>query len=158
MIIDSIKNSPLYPYGELWEKAFDFLRAATPELEAGRYVLDGDTLFASVDNYETKARNGAKPETHRQYIDIQVMLSGREIFEIFPADALETCEPYTADRDLEFYSLPEQPAPIRFTLVPGQFAVFFPEDAHMPGLRTGTAAEPVQKIVIKVLADRLLRG
>ena len=154
MIIDSIKNHTLYPYGELWAKAFDFLRTATPELEDGKVLLDGDDLFAGIDCYETKARENAKLETHQRYIDIQVLLSGTECLEIFPKAELTVSEPYDPARDAEFYEVPDT-APVRVTLKPGQFIVFFPEDAHMPCLHAGDSSKPVQKVVIKLRADRL---
>ena len=155
MIIDSLKNQTLYPYGDLWNKAFAFLRTVTPELEAGRYDIDGDNLFANLNCYETKPRTDAKPEDHQRYIDIQVIISGSETFEIFPKKGLRPVEPYDTERDLQFYHLPDEPAPVRFTLTPGQFAVFFPEDVHMPGLQSGDSAKPVQKVVLKVLAEQL---
>lgn len=154
MIIDSIKNHNLYPYGDLWTQAFDFLRTANPELEDGKVVLDGDDLFAGIDCYETKARADAKLETHQRYIDIQVLLSGTECLEIFPKAGLTVSEPYDATRDAEFYEVPEA-APVRVTLEPGQFMVFFPEDAHMPCLNAGDSSKPVQKVVIKLRADQL---
>ena len=156
MIIDSIKNHALYPYGDLWTKAFEFLATATPELEDGKVVLDGDDLFAGIDCYETKARADAKLETHCKYADIQVLLSGTECLEIFPKAGLTVSEPYDATRDAEFYEAPET-APVRITLTPGQFIVFFPEDAHMPCLNAGDSAKPVQKVVIKVRVDLLTR-
>lgn len=154
MIIDSIKNYTLYPYGDLWAKAFEFLRSATPELEDGKVVLDGDDLFAGIDCYNTKTRKEAKLETHRRYVDIQVLLSGSECLEIFPKNGLTVSEPYDPDKDAEFYEIPEQ-APAKVTLTPGQFIVFFPEDAHMPCLNAAEASQPVQKIVIKLRADRI---
>jgi len=156
MIIDSIKNHTLYPYGDLWAKAFDFLRTATPELEDGKVILDGDDLFAGIDCYATKARADAKLETHQHYVDIQVLLSGTECLDIFPKRDLTVSEPYDAERDVEFYEVPET-APIRVTLTPGQFIVFFPEDAHMPCLNASDTSKPVQKVVIKLRADRLCR-
>jgi len=154
MIIDSIKNHSLYPYGDLWTQAFEFLKTATPELENGKVVLDGNNLFAGIDCYETKARENTKLETHCNYIDIQVLLSGTECIEVFPKANLKVSEPYDATRDAEFYEVPEQ-APIRVTLTPGQFMVFFPEDAHMPCLHAGDSSKPVQKVVIKLRADLL---
>lgn len=155
MIIDSLKNQTLYPYGETWAKAFAFLRTVTPELEAGCYDIIGDDVYANVNFYETKPRTEAQPEDHQRYIDVQVMISGSETFEIFPKNSLRPAGPYDTDRDLQFYRLPEEPAPIRFTLTPGQFAVFFPEDVHMPGLNAGDSEKPVQKVVIKIRADLL---
>ena len=154
MIIDRIENHTLYPYGDLWVKAFDFLRTATPEMEDGKVILDGDDLFAGIDCYETKARAAAKLETHQRYIDIQILLSGTECLEVFPKDGLTVSEPYDVKKDAEFYEVPDT-APVRVTLAPGQFIVFFPEDAHMPCLNAGDRSKPVQKVVIKLRADRL---
>jgi YhcH/YjgK/YiaL family protein len=57
---------------------------------------------------------------------------------------------------VEFYNVPDT-APVNVTLRPGQFIVFFPEDAHMPCLNAGADSKPVQKIVIKLRADLLCR-
>jgi len=154
MIIDSIKNHTLYPYGDLWTKAFDFLRTVTPEMEDGKIVLDDDDLFAGINCYKTKARENAKLETHRKYVDIQVLLSGTEMIEVFPKQGLTVNEPYNPEKDVEFYQAPAE-APIKITLSPGQFLVFFPDDAHRPCLMTGNSPHPVKKVVIKVAIDLL---
>lgn len=154
MILDSIQNSALYPLGPLREKAFDFLRTAAPGLEPGRCVIDSDDLFANIDAYETKPRAAARPEAHRTYVDIQVLLSGTECLEVFPRSGLTVSEPYCPEKDVEFYELPER-APVRVTLTPGQFIAFFPDDAHMPCLTVGDRPEPVKKIVFKLRADLL---
>lgn len=156
MIIASIETQSHYSLGPLWDRAFDFLRNATPDLALGCHVLVGDDLFAGVDCYETKPRDAAKLETHRTYIDIQLLLSGRECIEVFDPTDLRVEEAYRAEKDATFYRVPER-APTRITLRPGQFAVFFPEDAHLPGLQVSGVAEPVQKIVIKLRADALRR-
>ena len=149
MIADSIKNHSLYPFGPAWKAAFDFLKTLTPETETGKRVIQGDRLFAGVDCYETKPRAAAKLETHRKYVDIQVLLSGEEVIEIFPKQGLTVSEPYNPEKDAEFYRAPEN-APVKITLRPGQFLVFFPEDAHMPSLALPTGPTPVRKVVLKV--------
>ena len=35
-------------------------------------------------------------------------------------------------------------------LIPGLFAVFYPDDAHTPGLYADDVSEPVRKVVIKI--------
>ncbi len=154
MIADSIKNHSLYPFGPAWKAAFEFLKTLTPETEAGKRLIQDDRLFAGVDCYETKSRAAAKLETHRKYVDIQVLLSGEEVIEIFPKQELTVSEPYSPDKDAEFYRAPEN-APVKTTLRPGQFLVFFPEDAHMPCLMTGSSPQPVKKVVIKVAVELL---
>jgi YhcH/YjgK/YiaL family protein len=43
-------------------------------------------------------------------------------------------------------------------LHPGDFVVFFPEDAHMPCLMTGNSPQPVKKIVTKLAVELLDKG
>ena len=154
MIFDSIKNHSLYDLGPLWDRAFEFIKTLTPELAEGKVILQGDDLFAGVDCYETKARDVAKLETHQKYVDIQLLLNGRECLEVFPKAGLIVSEPYDAEKDAEFYQVPDNPA-ANVRLSPGQFVVFFPEDAHMPCLMTEDSPQPVKKVVIKLRADLL---
>ncbi len=157
MIIDRFENHTLYPFGSAWNAAFEFLKTLTPESETGKVLMQGDRLYAGVDCYNTKARDAAKLETHRKYVDIQVLLSGSECLEIFPKNGLKVSQPYNPEKDAEFYQVPAD-APVRITLSPGEFLVFFPEDAHMPGLMSGNVSQPVKKVVIKVAADLLDKG
>lgn len=149
MIIDSIQNSSRYPFGPLWKKAFEFVQTLSPDMETRKYVLQDRDLYAGIDSYLTKTRSAAKLETHRIYVDIQVLISGSEIFEVFPKEGLTVNEPYNPEKDAEFYQIPPEPR-AQITLKPGQFIVFFPEDAHMPCLMTGSTPQPVKKTVIKL--------
>jgi len=157
MIFDCLKNAALYPFGPEWDQAFAFLKTADAAMENKKYVLRGNRLFAMADSYNTRPRDAAKLETHRKYIDIQVLLSGSERLEIYPKTGLSVSEPYNPEKDAEFYRPPEQP-PVEILLTPGHFAVFFPEDAHMPCLMSGSSPQPVKKIVIKLAADCLTRA
>jgi len=154
MIFDRLENHNLYPFGEAWEAAFDFLKTVTPEMENKKYVLDGDRLFAGVDSYNTKARDTAKLETHRKYVDIQVLISGNETFEVFQKQELTVSEPYNSEKDAEFYQVPAKTR-AKITMDPGHFIVFFPEDAHMPCLMTGITPQPIKKVVIKLAVELL---
>ena len=154
MIIDRIENYALYPFGSLWEKSFEFLQTLSPKTEDGKRILLGEDLFAGIDRYNTKTRDTAKLETHQTYVDIQVLLSGSECLEVFPKKDLTVSEPYDAERDAAFYQVPHE-APVKITLTPGQFVVFFPDDAHMPCLMDGDSPQPVQKVVIKLHASLL---
>jgi len=154
MIADSIQNSSLYPFGPAWKAAFEFLKTLTPESETGERLIQGSELFAVINCYETKSRAAAKLETHRKYVDIQVLLSGTEVIEIFPKQGLPVSEPYSPEKDAEFYEKPSEPH-ARVILKPGQFLVFFPDDAHMPCLMTGNSPQPVKKVVVKVAVELL---
>jgi YhcH/YjgK/YiaL family protein len=84
-------------------------------------------------------------------------LSGTETIEIFPKNGLAVSEPYNPERDVEFYEKPAT-AHAKVTLTPGQFLVFFPDDAHMPCLMTTIGPEPVKKVVFKIATDLLEKG
>lgn len=154
MIADSIQNSTRYPFGPAWTAAFDFLKTLTPDSETGKRLIQGSDLFAGVDGYSTKTRADAKLETHRKYVDIQVLLSGTEVIEIFPKNGLTVSEPYHSGKDAEFYEKPAEEH-AKVILKPGQFLVFFPDDAHMPCLMAGSSPEPVKKVVFKIAVNLL---
>lgn len=149
MIYDNLPNSGLYPQNELFRKAFEFLKTLNANTPCGKTVLSDDDLFVSIDEYETKPRENAKPESHRNYIDIQVLLSGEEQIDIFSAPDLTTAVPYDPERDLEFYEQPSKPDAV-LTMKPGRFAVFFPDDAHTPCLQADGTAVSVKKAVAKI--------
>ncbi|HPR82648.1 MAG TPA: YhcH/YjgK/YiaL family protein [Pontiellaceae bacterium] len=154
MILDRIENRSLYPFGTAWKAAFDFLKTLTPDSTDGKHLVQGNELTVAINTYTTKARAAAKLETHRKYVDIQLLLSGSEVIEVFPKAGLTVSEPYIPERDVEFYQVPAG-APARMTLVPGEFLVFFPDDAHMPCVMAGNSPEPVKKVVVKIAVELL---
>lgn len=135
MIFDSLDN--FLQYGKLapaaWEKISKFLAGCTAETPAGRYELDGDRIYAMIQGYETHAANPEKLEIHKKYVDIQLLLAGGESIIFRPVDGLEVTVPYDEKKDIAFYRFNlEESVPV--TLIPGKFAVFFPEEGHMPGV------------------------
>jgi len=124
-----------------WLKENDF-----QTLPEGRYSIDGDKVFALVQQYQTKSPELCFPEAHRVYIDIQLLVSGREIVEVCGAEGLAIKEPYKPD--IEFF----QPAADaqKILLKPGFALILFPEDVHRPCMSESSSPEPVKKIVIKV--------
>jgi len=158
MIYDSLDQ--LSRYARLapgvWEKVGAFLAGCSPDTPNGRHELDGDRVYASIQDYETHPVNPDKLEIHHKYIDIQVLLSGEESILVRSVDKLETTLAYDAGRDIAFFRLPAGDSDsIPVTLVPGKFAVFFPEEGHMPGLIRGNAPCRVLKVVIKIAVDAM---
>ncbi|MBT3191276.1 MAG: YhcH/YjgK/YiaL family protein [Verrucomicrobia bacterium] len=157
MIIDELSNRGQYPYGDAWTTAFRFLHTLNADTPEGQHALQGELIYAAIERYNTKPREGALPEAHRRYVDIQMLLSGSERIEWWPTRTLKTVQPYVPDRDIAFYAQPDHPG-ISVELKPGRFALFFPEDAHMPGLHAATDSSPVKKVVIKIDATLLSGG
>jgi YhcH/YjgK/YiaL family protein len=126
-------------------RAFVFLKKLGYENKTpGRYSLAGDTYYM-VQSYDTRSESTGFFESHRQFIDIQFMVSGSERVDYAPASALTLRGDYNKEKDLQIYDGKGD----TFILRPGFFAVFFPQDAHMPCLWVNKS-KPVIKVVVKV--------
>jgi YhcH/YjgK/YiaL family protein len=136
---------------ERWDKAFIFLKENDlSALEIRRYDIDDDNIYAPVSEYLTKNEEDARYEAHRKYIDIQYVISGSEMIGIAPlSQKQETLEPYSAENDIEFFTVTGDENRLA---TPDRFFIFFPEDAHRPGLKVDTNSM-VKKIVVKVKVD-----
>lgn len=152
MIIDKIDNMPLYKNSTAWLKAMDFLKNISADCEDGEYEIEGESVFARVMTYDTKPLQEAFPEAHIKYLDIQTVLSGKELAMCLPLGDLDLKTPYDDQTDLAFY-YPKIPALSEIILTPGYFAVFFPEDAHMPSISINASPCRVKKVVIKIAVD-----
>ncbi len=145
MIFDQLKNAAMYEnVKDGFAKGFAFIQEAEEKsLPAGRYDIDGDRVYAMIQEYETHGNIG-QFEAHRDYIDIQYIASGEEYMEYAPLhDCTETVA-YTPD--IAFY---KADAKVKMVFCAGDFGIFFPHDAHNPGVWVGEVGK-VRKIVIKV--------
>ncbi|MFP5419531.1 MAG: YhcH/YjgK/YiaL family protein [Gammaproteobacteria bacterium] len=126
-------------------RAFDFLRNTDwRALAPGRHDLQGDQLFAIVENCVGRTRAEAKLECHRRYIDIQLVLEGIDEMGWKPlADCADPATDYDAARDIRFFN--DAPASWIAT-PPASFCLFFPDDAHAPLVSTGM----IRKVVLKI--------
>ena len=66
-----------------------------------------------------------------------------------PADGLPEFAAYSAEKDIRFHNEPNRPN-ARIALVPGEFAIFYPEDAHKPCCFLGAGPSGFRKAVFKV--------
>ncbi|SEL35472.1 YhcH/YjgK/YiaL family protein [Parapedobacter koreensis] len=133
---------------ELWDKAFDYMATTDfDSLPVGEYPLVGKDLFVKVTAYETVDSSIKDYESHRQYTDIQFVVSGAEHIGLDNRDGLSIKTPYSEPKDIEFY---EEKEGRNLLAQPGTFFIFFPSDAHRMGLVVGSGPSPVKKVVIKV--------
>ena len=150
MIFDNLNNCELY-YGahKNFEKAFDFIKTAIKEdLPVGKYEIDGKDLFASVQSYDSKMPEVAKNEGHKNYIDIQFVISGKEIIEVVDISKAVANTEYNSEKDVTFFENSDK-ANVLY-LEDGEYAVLFPHDIHRPGMCVNGKSTPVKKIVVKV--------
>jgi biofilm protein TabA len=148
MIHDGIKNAGTYrPLSPAFERAFAWLASHDlASLEDGRFDIDGDEVYALVQSYTTEDRAGRDFETHRRYADIQVLVSGVEIIVYRQAEGLCPVLPYDGGKDFASW---RKDGGMDLVVQSGEFAVFFPEDAHAPKI-AAVSPERVKKIVVKV--------
>lgn len=124
----------------------DWLRATDLNaLPVGRVDLEGDQLFALVQEYDTKPMADGLWEAHRQYIDVQYVVRGHERMGYTPLETITVTKPYDAEKDYL-----NGTGPGSFVDAPaGMVFVLWPGDAHMPGMQVNGAAS-VRKVVLKV--------
>lgn len=146
MVIDTIENLEKYSLlNPLFAQAIEFLKTHDLNaMEVGKTSLKGSDLVVNVAQTKPKTKEQAKLETHNEFIDIQLPLSGVEIMGYTPTkDCVPANSPYDAANDITFFDgLAEDYIAIK----PGMFAIFFPQDGHAPGI----SPEGVKKIIIKV--------
>ena len=147
MIVDRISNKDFYrglPPGLV--RALQFLRDTDLlAIPSGRHDLDGDWLFALIQDYTTKPLDECRWEAHRRYCDVQYLARGTERIGVANIERMRVEQPYDSDRDVAFFAGEGD----FMTLNAGSFAIFAPQDVHMPCI-CANSAELVRKIVVKV--------
>ncbi|MDO8543445.1 MAG: YhcH/YjgK/YiaL family protein [Opitutaceae bacterium] len=121
-----------------------------------RAIASGDTqkidlaggAFVIEQAFETKLRADGFFESHRKYMDVQVVVEGEELMEVADIARMTVRQAYNGERDLIIYDDSSDASLLR--VFPGQVAVFFPADVHMPTLRIRATPVLVRKSVVKV--------
>jgi YhcH/YjgK/YiaL family protein len=148
MILDQLSASATYAsLHPLFPKAFAYLRSFDMKTEDGKYELQGPDLVAIVQRYQTAPSADKLWEAHQVYGDIQVVYQGLENCGHADQKTLAVAKPYIAEKDVEKYAAPTAPSTL-LTLGRGNFAVFYPQDGHQPGVQIGAPGE-ILKVVIK---------
>jgi YhcH/YjgK/YiaL family protein len=130
------------------EAGFAFLeRFDLATLPDGKHPIQGEDLYALIMRVPSKSAAEARFESHRDYIDIQYLVSGDEALGVLPIGELTGPTPYDSAKDVVFYATPAAYPALR--LPPGHFAVFFPPDGHQPMCHAGAPGQ-LHKVVVKV--------
>ncbi|MDR1089610.1 MAG: YhcH/YjgK/YiaL family protein [Prevotella sp.] len=146
MILDSLKNSEAYEkLHPLLKEAFDYLKSVDfAKAGVGKTELKGEDLFVMVSDSDMKTETDAKMEVHNKYIDIQLPVSKPETYGWKARTGLkEEREPFNEEKDIQFFY---DRGTTLVTAVPGDFAIFFPEDGHAPCIGEGK----IRKVVVKI--------
>ena len=148
MIYDKIDNLETYAgISDDIRLGLEWLRDVDPDIEKGVYE-PSLRVKAIVSEYTTKEVNENGYEAHRDYIDIQYLLKGSEKICSLPLEYLKETKAYKAEIDAAFYEEADT-KPQEMVLGNGYFAVYYPQDGHMPCLKENSSSE-VKKVVVKV--------
>jgi YhcH/YjgK/YiaL family protein len=154
MIIDCLDNWQIYFRNSVWKNIFVELLALNENTPAMEKKIKGDDIILKVFSYKTITPNApdAELESHKKYIDIHTTITKGEKIEWYPAQALKIIKPYDAIEDALCYEKPLQTGS-GLNMYPGIFAMFWPGDAHMPGLQIAVKPEMIKKAVMKISID-----
>lgn len=148
MIIDTLENAARYfVLGERIEAALKYLQVNDcTALPVGKIPIQGDQIFALVQDNTTKPRSQGVWEAHRKYIDVQFVAAGVEEMGYANIQTLTVKKPYDEQAEYALFD-----GDGSFVTVPaGSFTIFFPQDAHIPGSAVSDQPAAVRKVVIKV--------
>lgn len=139
-----------HKYKARWHAAFTYLRETDlTNVALGNYEIDGENVFAIIAENPKKDFDETKWESHRQYQDIQMVITGAEKMGIAEISSLNPTQNYDAETDLIFYTGDTGDF---HTAEPGTFFIFFPQDGHRPDIKI-EGIETDKKIVVKVKRD-----
>src|SRR4051812_48763738 len=136
------EQAPRMPgFATAFAYAEELLRPGSPVQARIRAIASGDVqktelaggAFVVEQVYESKLRADGFFESHRKYIDVQVVFEGEELMEVADIAQMSVRQPYHAERDVIIYDDNTSASMLR--VYPGQAAIFFPADVHMPTLR-----------------------
>ena len=150
MIIDKLENADNYfDIVPGFERFMKFYKANDLEsMPACKIRIDGDDLIVNINDFKGKAEEDCRMEAHREYLDIQIPIGETEVMGWKALDdCREVTTEYNEQKDVEFYA---DKAAAMFNVPDGHFAVFFPWDAHQPGIAPG---KQYRKIIVKAKID-----
>ena len=146
MIKNNISRAELYyNISENLKLGFEWIKNNDLKIiDDGRYEISDD-VYANVQTYMTK--DEAPYEAHKDYIDIQYMITGEEYSGVTDYSNCSVIENYNKEKDIEFLKCNVKEE--LYSLKEGEFFVFFPCDAHKPAIKINTN-KLVKKIIVKV--------
>ena len=129
------------------DEAIDYvLNNDLKALPKGKTVVS-ENVYINRDTYVAKPLEECFFENHEHYLDLQIVLEGKELFGYTDISnpSLKVTTPYNSEKDVTKYSATEDT--IYITLEEG-FALVFNEDIHLAKAKVND--ELVEKAVVKI--------
>ncbi len=113
-------------------------------IDEGKYEFEN--WFVTISSVMTDHAENRHTEFHREFMDIQLILSGNEIIEY---DTLDLSEESSFEKKPDLFILEKPVLRNRVVLSKGEFATFYPGEAHKALCAVGEPSQ-VKKAVFKI--------
>lgn len=121
-------------------------------LPKGKTIIDGDNVYLNRDTYVAKNLKDCFFENHEKYIDLQIVLKGKELFGYthITNDSLAVTSDYDSVKDVRKFN--NDPKGALFFELESGFALVYTEDVHLAKCKAND--ELVEKAVIKIKIEK----
>lgn len=152
MIYDRLTRIDTYrALSPAFHTAIAFLRSTNlANLPEGRTEIDGERVFGVVHEYHTSPNGSSRWESHRRYIDLQLILAGQERMLVADLDTLTEATPFDPSRDVSFYAGSRRAIAVDAQV--DDFLIFFPHDGHRATIAVDDPGR-VRKLVLKIAVE-----
>ncbi|MGL5125421.1 MAG: YhcH/YjgK/YiaL family protein [Fusobacteriaceae bacterium] len=148
MIFDKLNNITQYKgINSNLDLAIDaILKGEYLMADTGKHEVFGEEVFFNTMEYVTKNVEDCFFETHKNYLDIQLIVKGEENIGYSEMEELEITVPFDTEKDVEKQFGIAQNI---FKMKEDNFVIFFPKEPHMPCMKTNENKE-IKKVVFKI--------
>ena len=117
--------------------------------EVGSHAIDGDNIFVNIVEYTTTTPENRFWEAHKTYIDLHIIFNGEEQIDLNFIHNMTEKAPYDAEKEMILLDGVKNTS---VQLVPNDFLILYPEDAHCTGVQVN---EPtfIKKAIFKIKVD-----
>jgi len=128
-------------------KAVEFLSKLNgDDLSKGRHVVT-ESFYYSVQEYVTDDDKEKYFESHRKYVDIQMLIEGEELMQVTDINRLQEAISYDENKDVTLFKPLNNVSGV--ILRPGSIMILYPKDGHRSICYDGRISK-LRKIVGKV--------
>lgn len=130
------------------ERVARFLRETDlKQLPLGRTDIQGEEIYVNHMTYTTaEQREEDLYEAHGRYLDLHLVLSGREAVSVAPIETLALAEV----REAEDSTMYRGRGAVSVPLTAGSFLLLYPGEGHLPKLALNGETAQVDKLVFKI--------
>ena len=147
MIYGNIKNQEEFNFlPENIKACFEYInKNDLKSFEKGSYEINGKEIFVNIVEYETTTRENRFWESHKQYLDLHLVLENTEIIDVNFISNMEQKEFVENDDFLPMNGNKKS----SIVLDEGDFLICYPNDAHMTGIKVNESKK-IKKAIFKV--------